>query len=196
MQPPRTLMRYGHLAQGRLGHPASVLSGRTNPSGHSQLRPGASGESPGRPKRSVGGAKGLDSTGAEATLPTHLPTRFPEEPFLERRPHLRGCRRHTCFTAAGAWGAQAHSAGRRTDIRRKSERVGTDRRLTWMQTKVRPPARPLCGDFLQGLQGRPESLPEPARNVRMSQEITPDGPGNPNRCQTQDGNAEFRRVVP
>ena len=36
VQPPRTLMRLRHLAQGRLGHPASVSSGRTNPSGHSQ----------------------------------------------------------------------------------------------------------------------------------------------------------------
>ena len=38
---------------------------------------------------------------------------------------------------------------------------------------------PLCGDSLQRLRGRPESLPEPARNVRRSRRITPDGRKTP-----------------
>ena len=49
-------------------------------------------------------------------------------------------------------------------------RVGPARRLTWMQNEGLPagPTPSLCGDSLQGLQGRPESLPEPARKVPMS----------------------------
>ena len=49
MQPP-VADAVRHLAQDRVGHPASVLGGR-NPSGNDQLRAGTSGESPGRPKR-------------------------------------------------------------------------------------------------------------------------------------------------
>ncbi len=84
--------------------------------------------------------------------------------FLGHRLHLRGCCRHTCCTAAGASGAPAHSAGRRTDTRYRSGRVGPDRRLPWMQPEGLPagPTPSLCGDSLQRLQGRPESLPDPA----------------------------------
>ena len=104
-------------------------------------------------------ARGSPRRDADVAMDCVFLVRF----LLERHPHLRGYCHHTCCTAAGALGAPAHSAGRRTDTKYRSGRVGPDRRLTWM--KVCPPTRPppLCGDSLQRLQGRPESLREPAR---------------------------------
>ena len=84
--------------------------------------------------------------------------------FPGRRPHLRGYCRHTCCTAAGSLGAPTHSAGRRTDTRYRSGRVGSDRRLTWMQMKVCPPARPppCVATSLQDSRGGRNLYPEPA----------------------------------
>ena len=77
---PRPLDAQQLLVESRLGHPASLPTGRTDPAGHDPHRAGASGESSAGPERSAGGAKHLDSPGAEATSPPHLPHDFPKTP--------------------------------------------------------------------------------------------------------------------
>ena len=74
-------MAYGCSRGGRLGHPASVFSGRTKPSGHCQLRAGVSDESSVRTGAQAEEARS-DLTRREQRLPQRLiyPTRFPEEP--------------------------------------------------------------------------------------------------------------------
>ena len=59
-----------------------VAGGRTDPSGHNQTGADASGESPAGPQRSGGGAKRLDSAGAEAI-------RNPIYPHETRKSRLR-----------------------------------------------------------------------------------------------------------
>ena len=111
----RAPMAQRHVAPGRLGHPARVypVAGRSRPAITSSEPARAASHLKGR-SASGGGAKRLDSTGAEATPPTHLPTRFPEDPnrlsprrqaqFRVHNPIAGGrCRQESPFRDSRRW---------------------------------------------------------------------------------------------